>query len=72
MSAFGQPRLPGHPGPPPEALEREEQISNAFVILGKTLQPILENLPRGSKSLTIQRKIAGFRYRVTIEPVEEK
>lgn len=72
MSSTRQTFLPGHPQPTPEAIQRDDEIRGAFIALGKTLQPVLEFLPSGSKSLTIQKKIQGFRYKVTITPAEEK
>ncbi|HLZ12560.1 MAG TPA: hypothetical protein VKP58_08230 [Candidatus Acidoferrum sp.] len=66
------PYLPGHPQPTPEQLQREEQLRNAFLVLGKTLQPILEGLPRGTKVLTIEKKIQGFHYRLTLSPIAEE
>jgi hypothetical protein len=72
MSSTRQAFLPGHPQPTPEWIERDSQIRQAFIALGQTLQPVLEFLPRGSKSLTIEKNIQGFHYKVTITPVEEK
>jgi len=66
------PYLPGHPQPTPEAVAREEQIRNAFLVLGKTLQPVIEVLPRGTKTLTIEKKIQGFHYRLTLTPIAEE
>ena len=72
MSATRQGFLPGHPQPTPEAIERDDRIREGFLALGRALEPVLEYLPSGSKALTIQKKIAGFRYKLTITPAEEK
>jgi hypothetical protein len=70
MSTTGY--LPGHPQPTPEAVQRESDLRQAFLMLGKMMQPILEVLPRGTKGLTIEKKIQGFRYRLTITPLAEE
>jgi hypothetical protein len=72
MSSPRQSFLPGHPQPTPEWVERDARIREAFIALGSALQPVLEFLPRGSQSLTIEKRIQGFRYKVTITPIEEK
>jgi hypothetical protein len=36
------------------------------------MEPVLDVLPSGSKSLKLKRKVGGFRYEVTITPAEEK
>ncbi len=72
MSSPRQNFLPGHPQPTPEAIARDDKIREAFLELGRALTPTLEFLPSGSKALTIQKKIAGYRYRLTITPAEEK
>lgn len=72
MSAPGQAYLPGVPQPTPEAVRREEDLRQAFIMLGKMMQPILEVMPRGTQSLTIEKKIQGFRYRLTLTPLKEE
>jgi hypothetical protein len=71
VTAPGQARLPGHPGPTAEAIQREETITQAFVVLARVLSDSLEMLPAGSQSLTIARNVAGWKYRLTISPKKE-
>jgi hypothetical protein len=60
------------PGPPKEAIERQEAISQAFVQMWTALAPLLEFLPGKSTSISLTRTVGGDRLTVSLKPGADK
>lgn len=69
---MSEPRLPGMPGPSPDAVHRQEQITIAFVEMHRALAPILEFMPGKNTSISLTRTVSGDRVTVTIKPGADK
>ena len=65
-------RLPGMPGPSPDVVHRQEQITIAFVQVHQALAPVLELIPGKNSSISLTRMVSGDRVTVTIKPGADK
>ena len=51
-----------------ELAEREDRLTRLFVEMFETLSPVLNALPRGSRQLTIVRKVRGVEFAIKLTP----
>jgi hypothetical protein len=67
-----QDRLPGMPGPSPDTVHRQEQITIAFIEVHRALAPVLEMIPGKNSSISLTRTVSGDRVTVSIKPGADK
>lgn len=69
---MANPKLPGIPGPPNEAIQRQEAITTAFASMHAALSPLLEWIPGRNTAIQLTRTVCGHKVTVTLQPGDER